>query len=200
MRQSLKLIMMMALLLFCVGSCGKQGEIQELTIEEAYEQGLKLISQGKYGDAAKYFKPAYEANYKNGVILYYFASAHEPNVSLSQSLYFVQKIPDSYNGSFSEAVLSGKKKFNEMAPPKAPPESKKTAKSPAASTSIREVAPWEYEMLSILKDIERGDLYMAELKLKSLEKECVEDPRCTAEEVRKINECINLLMKKQGRL
>ena len=88
-----------------------------------------------------------------------------------------------------------------LAPMPAPAAPAGTAPAGTPSTSTNhEVAPWEYEMLSILEDVKHGHLHMAEQKLRRLEKDCLADPRCTKEEITKINESINLLMKKQGKL
>jgi 5-bromo-4-chloroindolyl phosphate hydrolysis protein len=55
------------------------------------------------------------------------------------------------------------------------------------------------QLESILKDVKyassRSDAIRAEQKLRRLEKECLADPRCTAEDIRKINECIDAVQR-----
>lgn len=82
--------------------------------EEEYQNGIKYINDGKWGDATLALVNLQEENYKDSEVLYNYASAQEtlakdgPIVGTEMADYYMKSVPANYSGVLKEDILKFK--------------------------------------------------------------------------------------------
>jgi len=89
------------------------------TDEKHYQEGIELIKQGKWDDAAGALIFAENNNYKDSVILYNYAQAHvsfarnNDYSDANMADYYMKDIPDTYTGLFKDDIMKFKQECSQ---------------------------------------------------------------------------------------
>jgi len=90
------IIVMMGIGLLSVYSCSSP------YLEENYQKGIQLITEGRYSDASVSLVRPMKANYKHAKVLYAYASAKTSGLDMRE--FYLRDIPASYDGPFSDEI------------------------------------------------------------------------------------------------
>jgi cbb3-type cytochrome oxidase subunit 3 len=88
----------------------KQRQQEAIRLENNYKEGIKQISEGKFGDAMTSLSHAALSNYKHARLLYFYAKAKESG----ELIYINDEVPVGYNGPFAQEILALKDNAQRM--------------------------------------------------------------------------------------
>ena len=181
----------------------KQRQQEAIRLENGYQEGIKQISEGRFGDAMTSLSHAALSNYKNARLLYFYAKAKETG----ELFYINDEIPKGYTGPFAQEILALKDDAERVKGEKAKTEKVRRGKDEverAATESTRlmglvkkQTKEEQYleELESILKDVQNStsaaDSHRAERKLRALREQYMNDPNIALKELRKLDQAID---------
>jgi hypothetical protein len=181
----------------------KQRQQEAIRLENNYQEGIKQISEGKFGDAMTSLSHAALSNYKHARPLYFYAKAEETG----DLFYIEDEVPKGYNGPLAQEILALKDKAQSIRTEKIKTgkvrkERDEVEKAIAESDRLmglvkKQTREEQYleELESILKDVRystsAADSYRAEQKLRALREQYMNDPNITAKELKKLDQAID---------
>ena len=181
----------------------KQRQQEAIVLENKYQEGIKQISEGRFGDAMTSLSRAALSNYNHARLLYFYAKAEETG----ELFYIDDEVPKGYQGPFAQNILALKDKAERIRAEKAKTEKVRKGRDEverAVAESARlmglikkQTQEEQYleELESILKDVQystsAADSYMAEQKLRALREQYMNDPNITVKELKKLDQAID---------
>jgi hypothetical protein len=181
----------------------KQRQQEAILSENKYQEGIKQISEGRFGDAMTSLSRAALSNYKHARLLYFYAKAEETG----ELFYIVDEVPKGYQGPFAQNILALKDKAERIRAEKAKTEKVREGRDEverAVAESARlmglikkQTKEEQYleELESILKDVRNStsaaDSYRAEQKIRVLREQYMNDPNITVKELKKLDQAID---------
>jgi cbb3-type cytochrome oxidase subunit 3 len=181
----------------------KQRQQEAIRLENNYQEGIKQISEGKFGDAMTSLSHAALSNYKHARLLYFYAKAEETG----DLFYIEDEVPKGYNGPLAQEILALKDKAQRIRTEKIKTGKvrkgrdeveKAIAESDRLMGLVKKQTKEEQyleELESILKDVRystsAADSYRAEQKLRALREQYMNDPNITAKELKKLDQAID---------
>ena len=181
----------------------KQRQQEAILLENKYQEGIKQLSEGRFGDAMTSLSHAALSNYKHAKLLYFYAKAEETG----ELFYIDDEVPKGYNGPLAQKILALKDKAERIRTEKTKTEKVRKGKDEverAVAESARlmglikkQTKEEQYleELESILKDVQystsAADSYRAEQKLMSLREQYMNDPNITVKELKKLDQAID---------
>lgn len=181
----------------------KQRQQEAIRLENKYQEGIKQISEGRFGDAMTSLSHDALSNYRHARLLYFYAKAKETG----ELLYINDEVPKGYNGPFAQEILALKDKAERIRAEKTKTEKvrrgrdeveRAVAESDRLMGLIKKQTKEEQyleELESILKDVRystsAADSYRAEQKLRALREQYMNDPNITVKELRKLDQAID---------
>ena len=181
----------------------KQRQQEAIRLENKYQEGIKQLSEGRFGEAMTSLSHAASSNYKYARLLYFYAKAEETG----ELFYINDEVPKGYNGPLAQNILALKDKAERIRIEKTKMEKVRKGKdeverSVAESTRLmglikKQTKEEQYleELESILKDVRYStsadDSHRAEQKLRALREQYMNDPNITVKELRKLDQAID---------
>lgn len=181
----------------------KQRQQEAIRLENTYQEGIKQLSEGRFGDAMTSLSHAALSNYKHARLLYFYAKAEETG----ELFYIDDEVPKGYNGPLAQKNLALKDKAEKIRTEKTKTEKVRKRKDEveravAESTRLmglikKQTKEEQYleELESILKDVQystsAADSYRVEQKLRALREEYMNDPNITIKELKKLDQAID---------
>ena len=181
----------------------KQRQQEAIRLENKYQEGIKQLSEGRFGEAMTSLSHAASSNYKHARLLYFYAKAEETG----ELFYINDEVPKGYNGPLAQNILALKDKAERIRMEKTKMGKVRKGKDEverAVAESARlmglikkQTKEEQYleELESILKDVRYStsgdDSYRAEQKLRALREQYMNDPNITVKELRKLDQAID---------
>lgn len=175
---------------------------KQVLMENEYQTGIKYISEGRFSDAVKSLKNLVDhdsmvskvSRHGYSLPLYFYAktkvikATEAGNLHTSDLDYFVD---DSYNGPFAEEILALRREVIAFKA-KVKEKGEKLDKENLGKSKDKDYLS---QLESILMDVKysssASDAYRAEQKLRWLRGEMMDDPKITANELKKLDQVID---------
>jgi hypothetical protein len=181
----------------------KQRQQEAIRLENKYQEGIKQLSEGRFGEAMTSLSHAASSNYKHARLLYFYAKAEETG----ELFYINDEVPKGYNGPLAQNILALKDKAERSRIEKTKMGKVRKGKDEverAVAESARLMGlikkqtkeeKYLQELESILKDVRYStsadDSYRAEQKLRALREQYMNDPNITVKELKKLDQAID---------